>query len=649
MDQQPGHHVGAAVKSCLTALAGAGVVLSCATPAWSGDQVEPTLPLARDGTVMVGPLGDAAVLPGAFPSKAMGAVVELSRSSAGDDGARVRLLAVSPSGATVNWANAGDFDLNLNPADPSDPLNDPQNPAWSFQRTSTGILAVLGGAPTYAWAPHAARGVLMTSIASLDPDGLRGRFVGANATGALDTERSGPAYNMIDGHWRPRPDAYRSESDASANGNLWIDVSELGDGSEGFGTVAAGWFPFGDGWIGGLVPGLAVSLDDLPSPAQVAESHPLHTRGPLRRIDFARSPESRPLPWLRETRSREVYSVFEGDVRVRGGRYTVTGVGDDAFEVSLLVGDSWERVAGVPGLHGMVRDSAFLDLAPGLHRLRVRHFQATRHWGIQLLIEGEEFVEEAPVTFSGKGAEVSAWAFDTAEDLSTGLASDPATGAALGHPRITESVVTWAARTIADASIADLRVAGASAHGSLLFTQPHANNRSLVTASAPTEDGWVVKVTDTALDTTASTAMAHRHRAFSFLAVDADDPRVVTVRVRAGEAVGDTPKASVARESLGRYRIRLPEAGPLDSSAAVVPLPDGIALVQFVAPDRSALERLPKLFGVWEQRADGEVVVEVRAVRRGGASELVDTDFDFLWLDGLRDPGGTAVLTSRDR
>lgn len=594
---------------------------------------EPVLPTVASGQPMTGPLGNPAALPGPFPDEPMGAVIELAPTPDGERGAIARVLAASPLGVTVNWANPGDVDINLSPTDPTDPLNDPLHPAWGVQRTASNLIAVLGGPPTYAWAPHAARGVLFASVATLEPDPASGEYVEAHATGAVETQRAGPAYNMLDGQWRPRPDAFGSQDLASAGGNLWIDVIRIGQATEGFATVAAAWFPFLDGWTGGIIPGVPATLTDFPSRNQLAAARAIPTVGHLRRIDFDRSPPTRPLPWLEEAHTYEVYTEFEGDVNLKGGNYTLTAAGDDAFELAVHTGASWQRLAGVGGLHGVLEDAARIELPAGTHRLRLRHFQATRHWALRLTIEGGEFPGPIPVTFAGPGAAVRAWSFDAPTPYAVGLERDPWTDRPLGSPGLPETFATWIDppdRSDPARAIAQLNLPAHTPDDAILFTQHNSNNHSALLASAPTGNGWTVVVTDTALAVNPGTPFKNRHRGFTFLAVDKADPRVAVAEVAgaSGRPRHASPGIGVERAAEGVYHITLPIDAP--------PAPNGVALLQLTHPDADALVNSAPRFAVWEQAPDGVVVVHTRRLLATGQTEPTDADFAFLWLGGLR-------------
>lgn len=591
----------------------------------------PVLPTGPSGGVALGPLGEPVRLPGPYPSRAMGGIVELSPPRDGLRGSVARVLASSPDGVTVNWAQPGDFDVNLAPTDPLDPLTDASSPVWGFMTTSSGVSAILGGPPTYAWAPHATRGILLASVASHEPDAFTGGFVEAHAAGAIEASREGPAYSMLDGQWRPAPDVFGGRSAGISPGHLWVDVLGIGSGREGYATAGVAWFPFEDGWVGGIVPGVRLRLEDLPTAEEIARAVEVETVGPVDAIDYERTSPGRVLPWLVEPRADDIYSEFEGAFEVEGGEYEIWASGDDAFAVDLFGDGGWSTIAGVPGLHGMRDARATVELPEGRHRVRVRHFQGSLYWGLRVMIGGGEFATRVPLVFDG-GASVRAWSFDRFNAGPAGFEMDPGSGLRLASPSLPDDAVTWRSPkewSNARSSVADLVIPGISPRDSVLMTQSYFNNRCHLTSQTPGRDGWVVQTADASTLGDVDRPFSHRYRGFQFLVVPTDRPGVFAARVDGASGEPTLASEGVACERLGpgKYRVSF------GADAART----GVALVQVIAPSEADLATPFDRFATWERQAAGSITVETRHATAADVMPLVDTDFSIVWLTGLED------------
>jgi len=595
---------------------------------------DPVVPTADDGAALQDVLGEPFRAPGPFPDMATSAVVSLlpREGSPLPDASWAQLLAGGPIELTLNEPNRGDVSVNISPASPGDPRNHADHPVWGFQQTSSGVVRVLSGPPTYAWAPHASRGVLLASVAAPEHGADHGASVWAqaHATGTIGTQRFAPGYNMLDGHWRASPDIYpigRHE----ARGNMWIAVQGIGSDAEAYAQFGVGWLPYADGWIGGHVASPLQGFDDLPSGDLPEWTTALRTRSGIDRIDFSRQDEGTSIPWVLSPQvSSEVYSVFEGSVTLDGGSYTLVAAGDDAFSVELWRDGRWERIVGVLGMHPMTTDRARVELPAGESRLRVRHLQGRGAWGLDLDIIAHDDGARSPLLFDPPGLAVESYSLGRPAGGDARWAADPKSGLEYRHAALADASIHWrdAGRWASTwHAVADVRSGALDPASGVMFAQPVTNNATLLTTACDLGDGrWAIQVAD------ASTPMptevtgqfdSRRDKGFSFVYIPYDRADVLAVRSDArGRPLGASPGVGVRRLGEGVYRISLPE-----------PAVAGTPFVQVLSETDQTFDRPTDLFPAWRLEPELGLVVEIRRIDWvAGEHRLSDAPFAVAWM-----------------
>jgi hypothetical protein len=602
------------------------VVTAGISTAQMPDAPEPVVPTDADGSARIDVLGEPFLPPGPYPDTTTWAIISTAPDpTAGNEGAVVRVREQGPIRVSVNWANPGDFDLNLAPANPSDPRLAPTDPAWGFQRTASGIVAILNGPPTYAWAPHPAAGVLFPMVHEhgrrTSPDAPV-TFSQAHVAGAHGTDRAGAAYSMADGRWRPDPLA----ADPRAAGNhLWVVTHRVGVEAESFADVGVAWMPYADGWLGGFVTPMSPLLEDLPSPDELRQAHPVGTTADAARIlDFGSRAPGDALPWLAEPSAFDVYTEIEGETDLPPGQYTLAASGDDAFVIEIERNGRFMPLAGVPGLHGVATDTARFELTERRTRWRIRHLQDDRGWALDTRLARQGSREQAPLTFLPGSTRVSAWSVAPRNHAPGRWIAADSSNRPFRHPDLADANIEWRIEPEpAAAASAVISHPKLDPDRGVLLATPIINNRSLLAAVRPDDEQWIVQVADAVPVSPDFVGGTAKRWSFAFVFVPFDRPgSVAGMSDSSGSLIRSTPGTSIERLGPGRYTVTLPRG-----------LKEGVPIVQPILGEPGEAPRPSPRFATVTRGADAELVIETRSFTEDGHTvELTDTPFVFAFI-----------------
>jgi hypothetical protein len=359
------------------------------------------------------------------------------------------------AGGPIAWSasrtNQGDIDITFGLAEPMNPLSSIGDPFWDGQREADGAISLDdGGLPTYGWAPHAARGVMLIEIpkngqdtgAQVDIGG--GIFVpapevyahgGAVANGA---ERTGRGYDMVTGEWGNLGVVGDIDNNQwGASSSMWFWTCVLGPAqSETSVNMASAWFPYEQGWLGGYATPKGLEFGDVPVNWDFSwlQEYLVDTTTVLT-VD-----ENDDLPFgsdLGSTTPDEDADRFgaliEGSFTPdQSGDWAIGGAPDDNFRLQLFIDGEWKTVAFRRGTGGAGDVWSVVNLDGGVS-YDVRAWWHERGGGASLNLKANPAADadmdgdiDAPtelITFDAPGADVNLYNLRLYDPTNTSLGS----------------------------------------------------------------------------------------------------------------------------------------------------------------------------------------------------------------------------------